>query len=122
MPLDSFDSFHVILASLQKLKKALPHSIPSAPKDSRIVEVFTRVPVPNNPLEHWEACNRRLDSLFGEDLRDAVTGRLPNIQKGKHGLDLVLRYLEDCVEANSIPWDAALPKVERLRNELQFIM
>ncbi|KAJ3501122.1 hypothetical protein NMY22_g19033 [Coprinellus aureogranulatus] len=115
-----YSEFQSVLEQLKKLK--LPLSVPVATKDSRISEVFASVPVPTNPLLQWQACNHRFDSLYGEDLRDPETGRLPNILRGKHGLSLVLKYMDECVAANAIPWDIALPKAQRLLDEVKAVI
>ncbi|KAJ2922967.1 hypothetical protein H1R20_g14147, partial [Candolleomyces eurysporus] len=114
-----FAVFSKHVTTLHQLSKKLPTAVPIAPKDSRISTVFANIPVPDDPLEHWEVFNRRMDALFSEDSRDKVTGRLPNIQRGKHGLDLVLNYLDSSITANSLQWEAAMPRVMRLVDELK---
>ncbi|KAJ2920184.1 hypothetical protein MD484_g20, partial [Candolleomyces efflorescens] len=119
MPPNVFSVFSKNVTTLHQLTKRLPTSVPLAPKDSRITTVFTNIPVPKDPLEHWEVFNRRMDALFSEDSRDKATGRLPNVQRGKHGLDLVLSYLDACITANSLQWEAAMPRIMRLIDELK---
>ena len=92
-PPNPFQEFTALNEELTSLVQSLPTSIPAAKAKSRIVTVFTNIPVPKNPLELWEVFDKRFNALFGEDLRDAKTGRLPNVQRGKHGLDLVLTYI-----------------------------
>lgn len=118
---NAFTEFQSLLSSFNKLKKSLPTAVSLASKNSRIVEVFTNKPVPSNPIECWEVFDSRLNALYGEDLRDPKSGRLPNVERGKHGLDLVSSYIHNMVKANTITWDAALPKMQRLVNELESV-
>ncbi|KAJ7436367.1 hypothetical protein B0H11DRAFT_1936719 [Mycena galericulata] len=71
---------------------------------------------PNNgETENGDAAstfNRRMDVLFGEDLRDAG-GRLKYVATGKHGMGAVVKYLK------TVPWaelqcHIARPKLDRL--------
>lgn len=62
-----------------------------------------------------------MNALFGEDLRDAKAKRLPNIQRGKYGLDLVLSYIRDMMASNSLDWVAATPKIQRLVDEVKAV-
>jgi hypothetical protein len=67
------------------LVRALPKTIGTAPKKSRIAHVIQTVHGENNDTP--TTFNRRLDVLFGEDLRDDQ-GRLPNILREVTGLPL----------------------------------
>lgn len=120
-PPNPFQTFTALNEELASLVETLPTSVPSAKAKSRIVTVFTSIPVPKNPLELWEVFDRQFNALFGEDLRDVKTKRLPNIQRGKHGLDLVLTYIRDMVAAGTLDWGAAVPKMQRLVDELKAV-
>ncbi|KAJ6593318.1 hypothetical protein B0H19DRAFT_17359 [Mycena capillaripes] len=63
--------------------------------------------------------NRRMDVLFGEDLRDAA-GRLKYVAAGKHGMSAVVKYLK------TVPWaelqcTIVQPKLDRIIRELEFL-
>lgn len=120
-PPNPFGQFSLLVTELVELVKNLPTSVRSAKSNSRIVTVFTNIPVPDNPIDQWEAFDKRMNALYGEDLRDAGTKRLPNIQRGKHGLDLVVTYIQDMIKKSSLDWIAAMPKVQRLVDELKVV-
>jgi hypothetical protein len=82
---DHYVQFSQNLKLLKALVKALPKSVPVASQSDRIFEVFSNIPVPSNPVEQFEVFNRRMDNLFGEDLRDAQ-GRLLNVKRGVKGM------------------------------------
>lgn len=117
-PGKAFSDVKKLALLIDKGKKTLPTTLPLAPKDSQIVKVFARIPVPKDPREHWEVFDRRFNALFGEDTRDKATGRLPNLLRGKHGLDLVVLYIHDMITAGSLQWDSAKPKLERILKEM----
>jgi hypothetical protein len=41
------------------------------------------------------------------------------VQQGKHGLDLILSYLDSCITENSLQWEAVMPRIMRLIDELK---
>ena len=118
---NSFQVFTALNKELTSLVESLPTSVPNAKATSRTITVFTSIPVPKNPLELWEVFDRRFNALFGEDLRDVKTKRLPNIQQGKHGLGLVLTYIRDMIGAGTLDWGTAIPKMQRLVDELKAV-
>jgi hypothetical protein len=120
MPLPDFRSFYQKIDQLRGLAKQLPPTVPIATKDDRIVEVFTNIPVSENPAEHWETFNRRMDALFGNELCDS-NGRLLNVKRGAFGIDLVLAYFNDAASKGALNWDLAAIKVDRLITELQIL-
>ncbi|RXW12522.1 hypothetical protein EST38_g13333, partial [Candolleomyces aberdarensis] len=103
--------------ALRSLILQLPPTVPIAKPDSQIVEVFKRHPVPADSSENWEIFNRRMDILFGEETR--VNGHLPTVERGRYGMDLILGYLEDEVASGHLQWEAAMPKIMRLVNEVK---
>ena len=111
----------IALSSFDKLKKSLPTAIPLTRKNSHIIEVFNDKPVPSNLIEHWEVFNSWLNTLYVEGLWDPKSGHLPDVESGKHGLDLVSSYIPNMVKANTITCDAALPKMQRLVNKLESV-
>jgi hypothetical protein len=119
------DSAHAVvrhqLNHLKSLVDILPSSIALATHNDRISTVFTNIPVPKETDDHWMVFNRRLDALFGEDLRNA-DGRLPNVLRGPFGMDMVVQYIEDVVAAGHLLWEPTKPKLERLISEMQAIM
>lgn len=120
-----YQTFQDAVAALEKAKKALPTSVPLAPKDGRIATVFSNLPVPQSPIEHWEIFDRRMNALYGEDTRNTTTGLLSNLQRGKYGLDLVVSYIQDMTKAGNLDWVAGLPKIERITvdlNKLKYVV
>ncbi|RXW12861.1 hypothetical protein EST38_g12992, partial [Candolleomyces aberdarensis] len=119
--------FHRIFSnhvkSLAELQSLLPNNIPEGTEDGHIASIFSRVPVPDGAEELWEVFNRRMDLLFGEEMRNEATGRLLHVTRGPFGMGLVIGYLEDTVKANPLgfQWTAAMPKVLRLVNELKVL-
>ncbi|PPR07642.1 hypothetical protein CVT24_006550 [Panaeolus cyanescens] len=98
----------------------LPMSVREATPSDEISSVFLQNPVPDNIEEKWEVFNKRMDALYGEDRRND-DGALPNILRGKHGLELVVQYLKECFELTrtQFQWEAATNKVVRIVKEVQ---
>lgn len=46
-------------------------------------------------------------------------GFMPNILRGKYGMDMVVEYLKACAELDIFQWEAAMPKLVRLVGELK---
>ena len=97
----------------------LPTTVPIAKADSQIVEVFRRHPVPMDSSENWEVFNCRMDILFGEET--CINGRLPTVERGRYGMDMVLGYLDDMVASGHLQWEAAMPKIMCLVDEVKFL-
>lgn len=69
----------------------------------------------------WHTLNKRFDALFGEDCRDDQ-GRLHEIRRGQHGMDLVANYLEKLGSAlEEMPREPLAIKLNRLTTELEFL-
>ena len=83
------------IGHLKALVSALPSSVPPATEDGRIATVFTKIPESKDPDDQWPVFNRRMDALFGEDLR--VNGRLLNVTRGPFGMDMVIQYAVNAV-------------------------
>ncbi|KAK1217163.1 hypothetical protein PQX77_020171, partial [Marasmius sp. AFHP31] len=98
----------------------LPESVKIAGPNDRIAEVFKSIPESDVSLEKWEVFVRRMDVLFGENVRD-TDGNLVNIMRGPLGMDLVVKYLQQAVTAGDLDWEAAQPKFARLVTEIQKI-
>ena len=120
MPLPDYRAFSQKIDRLKGLAKSLPSTVPVATKDGRIVEVFTNIPVTEDPAEHWQTFNRRMDALFGHELRDS-NGRLLNVKRGPFGIDLVLKYLDDAASEGTLNWDLAAIKIDRLITEFEIL-
>ena len=120
MPLPNYGNFSQKLNLLKGLARQLPSTVPLATKDDCIVEVFTSIPVSENPTDHWEIFNRRMNALFGNELRNS-DGRLLNIKRGAFGIDLVLKYFDDATSKGTLDWDLAAIKVDRLITEFQIL-
>lgn len=109
--------------SLAKLVKQLPDSVPLATSEDQIPAVFSSLDVPDDPNEAWEIFDRRFNSLFGEEIRNA-SGRLVNFRRGPLGIEAVLDYLEVCrrLPIDKFEWEAAMPKILRLCNEAKALI
>jgi hypothetical protein len=106
---------------LSSLVSCLPDSVPLATKDDEIARIFTKIPVPNDAELQWPVFNRRMDILFGEDVRNNA-GRLTNVLRGPFGMDMVMEYLSKSVKNGSLLWEPVKPKLERLIKEMRHIM
>jgi hypothetical protein len=118
---NSFPNFLQRLSRLEQVVKTLPKSIPLAKKSDAVFTVFQNIPIPEDVTGHFEAFNRRMDALFGNDVRDPVTGRLVNIRRGPFGIDLVVKYLREATDAGYLLWNIAILKVDRLIEEIEII-
>ncbi len=122
MPLPDFTVFNEKLKILKQLTKALPTTVFLANPSDRIPEVFKSIPEENDVSTHWETFNRRMDALFGHELRDPESGRLIHVRRGALGVDAVLGYLQRVTDAGNLNWDLAAIKVDRLIVEFKEIM
>ena len=120
MPLPDFKAFSEKISELKALVKILPRTVPLGTKRDRVNQVFSNIPVPNDAGQHWETFNRRMDNLFGAELRDA-DGRLLNVKQGPFGMDMIIKYLDEACQAGNLMWDLALIKLDRLVVELKFL-
>lgn len=120
MPLPDFRVFSEKLTLLKSLTKLLPNTIPVATKDDKIFQVFTNIPLTDNPEEQWPIFNRRMDAIFGHELRDS-SGRLLHVKRGKLGIELVLKYFEDAESKGYLNWDLASIKLDRLVEEFKIL-
>jgi hypothetical protein len=66
-----------------------------------------------------DTLNRRFDALFPSTAVNK-DGVLTNIELGKHGIDMVIDYLEEVVKTEKdnteFPWAATVVKIGRLYN------
>ncbi|KAF8228160.1 hypothetical protein L208DRAFT_1292928, partial [Tricholoma matsutake] len=62
-----------------------------------------------------------LDILFGENVHNS-DGCLQHIMRGPFGMDMVVQYIEEATATGELLVDAAMPKIERLVKELQFLI
>jgi hypothetical protein len=120
-PTNDFQLFSERLNVLDTLAKSLPESVPLAKKSDAIYKLFEKIPVPKDPASHFEVFNRRMDILFGNDVRHKKTGRLINMKRGAFGIDLVLTYIKEATEAGFLIWDVAVIKINRLIEEIEII-
>lgn len=118
MPLPDYRIFAEKLEKLKALAQNLPKTVPVATKDDRIFQVFANIPVTDQPAEHWETFNRRMDALFGHDLRNS-DGRLLHVKRGPFGINLVLQYCDDAASKGTLNWDLAAIKIDRLITEFK---
>lgn len=120
MPLPDFKVFSEKFAQLESLITALPKAIPLAMKDDKIYQVFDRIPVSADPSKGWEIFNGRMDAIFGHELRDEK-GRLLHVKRGPLGMDMILKYVKDSMDAGNLLWDLAAIKIDRLVEELKIL-
>jgi hypothetical protein len=120
-PLAAYKDFFTKVTNLTALAKDIPETVPLATKDDEICRIFEKFPLPEQMSEDWEIFNRRMDILFGENVRDG-NGRLSNLRRGPYGMDLVIEYLLQVTERGFLLWEAALVKVERIIKEITLLM
>jgi hypothetical protein len=110
------------VCKLKALALVLPDNVPLATEKDRINEVFTKFPsVAADDEDYWLVFNRRMDALFGEDVRNS-DGRLQHVMRGPFGMDMVVPYLEEAIVSGQLQWAAAQPKFTRLVDELQHLV
>ncbi|KAF8240066.1 hypothetical protein L208DRAFT_1374400 [Tricholoma matsutake] len=107
------------IGCLKALVSALPSSVPSATEDGHIATVFTNVPESQDPDDQWPVFNRRMDVLFGEDLR--INGHLLNVTRGPFRMDMVIQYAANAVRAGNLLWEPAKIKLDRLLAEVRYL-
>ncbi|KAF8888702.1 hypothetical protein CPB84DRAFT_1461956 [Gymnopilus junonius] len=117
--------FEKRLTALKELTRKLPSIIPLAKETDRINEIFNKIPVPgpanNDPdITVSSVFNRRMDILFGEDVRDG-NGRLKYILRGKFGMDMVTEYFSSSLATGALSLGTAMVKLERLVKELEVL-
>jgi len=113
-PLTTYKDFFTKVTNLTALIKDIPETVPLATKDDEIYRIFEKFPLPEQMSEDWEVFNRRMDILFGENVRDR-NGHLSNLRHGPYGMDLVTEYLLGVMERGFLLWEA-LVKVEGPRS------
>ena len=119
--LPDFRLFAQKVEELGALADRLPQSVPLGTEDDKIMQVFDSIPIPSNPSEQWEAFNKRMDALFGHELRDE-DGHLIHVRRGPLGIDLVVKYFNSAMNAGNLNWDLALIKVDRIVEDLKGLM
>lgn len=119
---NTYQVFSERFSLLKEKVNLLPKSIPVAKKNDVVPMLFKNVPIPADPVQHFEVFNRRMDILFGESLWDKKTGRLPNITRGAYGMDMVIGYITEAMDGGFLVWDIAQIKVDRLVGEIQTIL
>jgi hypothetical protein len=107
------------IGRLKSLVSALPSSVPCATEDGRITTVFTNVPESQDPDNQWPVFDRRMDTLFGEDLH--VNGCLLNVTRGPFGMDMVIQYAAKAVQAGNLLWEPVKIKLDRLLAEVRYL-
>jgi hypothetical protein len=112
------DTRHLIVQDIKILIKKLPSSLPIAERDSKIYTTLQQI----HGETHWATFNRRFDILYGAELRNKATNRLPNIERGKFGLDAISAYLERIITESGMNamHEPMMLKLTRLKDELVF--
>lgn len=112
------DNVKKLISTIHTLNDSLPQdAVPLGTKQDFLWKTFTQVAGESN----WQTFNRRFDLVFGEDCRNEE-GRLLHLRRGPLGLDLVLKYLESAHMAEGMLFDLMAVKLERLINELKYIV
>lgn len=109
-------AMEAFVEQIDTLTRKLPSSIPIAAREGHISRSLT---LPGQDGDAASTFNRRMDIIFGEDLRDAA-GRLKYVATGKHRMGAVVKYLK------TVPWaelqcSIVRPKLERIIRELEFL-
>jgi hypothetical protein len=112
----SVAAMEALVDRIDALTRKLPSSVPTATRESKIA---TAIVLAGQDGGAASTFNRRMDILFGEDVRDDA-GRLMYVEAGKHGMGAVVKYLK------TVPWaelkgDIVRPKLDRLIRELEFL-
>ena len=118
---NSFQTFTARVDVLGESIRAIPTSVAVATKKDAIFTLFEKIPIPQggSASAHFEVFNRRMDLLFGEDVRDKATQRLLNVKRGPQGMDLVFKYINEATDTGCLVWDIAQIKVDRLIKEIE---
>lgn len=106
------------LGAIQSIKDLLK-KLPNLPKASKNGKIYSAIkPRDGDP---WEIMNSRFDTLYGENLRDKTTGRLPNIEGGTYGLIAFANYLERSMALKGISanHEIIMLRLDRITAELQ---
>lgn len=109
------------LQAVQELEELLS-KVTDLPKGTQNGKIWSTLSQDVRKEDPWEVLNRRCEVLWGENLRDAKTGRLPNIETGKYGLHGVVNYLKRVVglkKMNAVH-GAVMVKLDRLKAEVQY--
>ncbi|KAJ7659107.1 hypothetical protein DFH06DRAFT_1130673 [Mycena polygramma] len=109
-----------LIDQVEVLARALPKSVPKAPKDGEIWRVLNKVKGQDTgPGKVLSTFVRRMDLLFGSGARDA-NGRI-KLQRGSSGILLVVQYLRSINwKTDGIPALApATAKLNQLIEELE---
>ncbi|SJL11862.1 uncharacterized protein ARMOST_15273 [Armillaria ostoyae] len=113
----SVSSISALVQQLARLcSKIPPKALTEALPDDYIYHVITNVVGEDT----FSTFNRRFDILYAEHLRDE-NGRLPNLRRGKYGLDAVISYLQS-VPWPEVPLDPVEPKLQRLITEVVSVL
>ncbi len=106
-----------VVAKIARLSAALPALVPMGTKNDHLYKVFTG---PKKEEGEWRTLNTHFDGVFGEDLRNATSGRLKHLRRGEQGINVVVRYLEGVDWADKdMPWDIVMLKLQRVVDELE---
>ncbi|KAJ7454476.1 hypothetical protein FB451DRAFT_1518118 [Mycena latifolia] len=109
-------AMEALVDRIGSLTRQLPSSIPIATRESKIATAIVLLGQDGGAASTF---NRRMDILFGEELRDD-RGRLKYVEGGKYGMGAVVKYLK------TVPWaelESSLvrPKLDRLIRELELL-
>lgn len=121
MPATDAVAFSAALEKLQLLCNGLPASVPQGVRNGRVKLLLWDAAVPTNSEEAWEKFNSAFDALYGEDCRDPKTNRLPNISRGRFGMDLVCSYIRNFAAVEGMYLNLMVIKVDRLINEVAYL-
>jgi hypothetical protein len=116
-----FHARAAIVEAITLLTKNLPSSVPEGTRKGKLYRVLTNDNYRGETP--WETFNKRMDTTFGEDCRNAE-GHLENMCRGRFGMDIVTKYLHIAIDqpgakAFHIPM---MLKLEGLRDELKILV
>lgn len=88
------------LQAVQDIKELLdkPPTLPKGTKNGKILSILSQKNTHNK--DPWELLNSHCEVLWGGNLQDKCTGRLPNIKTGRYELHGFINYLK-CVVGKS---------------------
>ncbi|KAI9510593.1 hypothetical protein F5148DRAFT_1281794 [Russula earlei] len=91
------------LKHLKALVSSLPPNVPSATDDGHIATVFNNIPESEDPDNQWP------------------NGHLLNVKRGPFGMDMVVQYAANSVQAGNLLWEPTKIKLDRLLTEVQYL-
>ncbi len=110
-----------LISELKDLASRLPKTVPTGKMTDKLYRTIAYA----RGEDEWVTFNRRFDILFGEDCRDEA-GRLHQIRRGAHGMDLVCEYLSELMtkpssETRVLDYELMKVKLTRVVEEMRHL-